>query len=758
MAHNLIQNVLDRLEGVRPLSQNQWQALCPAHDDHTPSLSVGIGDDGRVLLKCHAGCAVKDILTTIGLTERDLFAQKPPAKTVAATYDYRDSEGTLLYQVVRYSDKTFKQRQPDGNGGWTYSVKGLPRVLYRLSELLAADPEAWIFIVEGEKDADNLLACGLVATTNSGGAGKWKHLNDTSALKGRLVVVIPDKDEAGYHHAQEVCQHLSGKVKEIRYLVLEGPCKDVTDWLEAGGSPDKLLDLVATAPKWSPQVSLQAAWPQPQPLEQPLPEVLPFGTRLLPGTFHDWIGDIAERMQCPVDFPAVTAMIALTGVVGRKIGIRPKQYDDWTVIPNLWGALIGRPSTMKSPPLKAILKPLESLMDMATTEYSAQLSAFEKERKIAHLQKSVLEGKIKSAMRGGRDFESLRFEMAALDAVTPPLRRRYVVNDCTVQALGHILAENPNGVIVVRDELIGLLKVLESQGQEAARAFYLEGWDGNGRHETDRIGRGNIQIEAVCLSIIGTIQPGPLQEYLHQAVEGGIGDDGLIQRFQLAVWPDDPVEWKNIDRFPDFLARNEAFKVFSYVNSLTPDAVDATPEIDDPRSVPFLHFTPEAQDRFDHWMVVRENRLRQGLEEGAMESHLTKYRSLIPSLALLIHLAEFRTGNVDLEALERAIAWGDYLASHARRIYASAQAAQCSSECLLAAKIQQGHLEDGFTVRQVYTHHWTGLSNRQMAEEAVGNLAEMGWIRPEKQAGGGRPTTVYRIHPKLKKCEKSLKI
>jgi len=751
MVNNPIQNILDRLEGVRPLSCNQWQARCPAHDDQHPSLSVGIGEDGRVLLKCHAGCAVKDILITMGLTERDLFVQKSPAKTVATTYDYRDAKGTLLYQVVRYSNKTFKQRRPDGNGGWTYSVKDLPRVLYRLPELLAASSEAWIFIVEGEKDVDNLVHLGLVATTSSGGAGKWKHLSDTSALEGRSVVVIPDKDQAGYRHIQEVCQHLNGKVKELRYLDLDGPGKDVTDWLESGGTREKLLGLVATAPSWTPQVCLQISWPQPQPLEQPLPEVLPFDTRLLPDTFHDWIGDIAERMQCPIDFPSVTAMIALAGVAGRKIGIRPKRYDDWTVIPNLWGALIGRPSTMKSPPLKATLKPLESLMDTAAADYSAQLSAFEKERDIAHLHKNVLEGKIKSAMRGGKEFESLRLEMEALDALVPPLRRRFVVNDCTVQALGQILSENPNGVIVVRDELIGLLKNLESQGQEAARAFYLEGWNGNGRHETDRIGRGNIQIEAVCLSIIGTIQPGPLREYLHQAVEGGIGDDGLIQRFQLAVWPDDPAEWKNIDRYPDFLARGEAFKVFSYVNALTPPAVDATPEIDDPRGVPFLHFTPHAQERFDEWMVAHENRLRKGLEEEAMESHLTKYRSLIPSLALLIHLAEFGTGNVDLNAVDRAIHWGDYLASHARRIYASAQTAAWGPEHQLLSKIQQGNLEDRFTIRQVYTHHWTGLHNRQMAEEAVGILTELGWIRPEKQSGGGRPTTVYRIHPSLQK-------
>jgi hypothetical protein len=153
---------------------------------------------------------------------------------------------------------------------------------------------------------------------------------------------------------------------------------------------------------------------------------------------------------------------------------------------------------MKSPPLKAALKPLESLMDAVAQDYNKDIKTFNEQKDLARLKKAVLEGKIKSALRAGRDTEALRFEMAALDDLTPPLRRRYAVNDCTVQALGQILSDNSTGVIVIRDELIGLLKFLESQGQETARAFYLEGWDGNGRYETDRIGRGHIQIEAVA--------------------------------------------------------------------------------------------------------------------------------------------------------------------------------------------------------------------------------------------------------------------
>ena len=350
MNSETVKNILDRLENVKSTGSAQWQARCPAHDDRHPSLSIGTGDDGRVLLKCHAGCTTKDILASLGLTERDLFADSAGKKSqaVVATYDYCDGDGVLLYQVVRYSDKTFKQRQPDSKGGWINNVKGVSRVLYRLPDVLSADPDAWVFVVEGEKDADNLAKAGLVATTNSGGAGKWSHLSDDSSLHGRRIVIIPDKDDAGYKHAQDVCQRLLGKVKELRYLELGGDGKDVSDWLGAGGNKEELLKFIDGALPWKPEIKVEEPWPDPQVIDKALPDVEPFDPNLLPSSLRERVVDVAERMQCPPDFPAVATMIAFAGVVGRKIGIRPKRFDDWTVIPNLWGALIGRPSIMKT--------------------------------------------------------------------------------------------------------------------------------------------------------------------------------------------------------------------------------------------------------------------------------------------------------------------------------------------------------------------------------------------------------------------------
>src|SRR5260370_16079482 len=151
-----------------------WKAICPIHDDNNPSLSISENKDGRILLHCFAGCSTQMILDCAGLRMADLAPGASLPRRLVARYGYRDDEGELLYEVVRYDPKDFRQRRPDGNGGWTWKLDDVRRVPYRLPQLIAADPAEPVFIVEGEKDADRLAKLGLVATTNSGGAGKQK--------------------------------------------------------------------------------------------------------------------------------------------------------------------------------------------------------------------------------------------------------------------------------------------------------------------------------------------------------------------------------------------------------------------------------------------------------------------------------------------------------------------------------------------------------------------------------------------------------
>lgn len=301
-------------------------ARCPLHDDRRASLSGFYGEKrpDAFFLKCHAGagCHVERIVEALGLSMRDLFddnngqpaatrgrprpvpltpgplppapprpglppAPPPPAgaNRIVAEYSYCDETGAILFQAVRYEPKDFRQRRPDGNGGWLWNMKGVRRVLYRLPELLAADPAAPVFIAEGEKDTDSVRALGLVATCNPMGAGKWSKVED-APLSGRHVVVVPDDDPPdpkkpgwfpGEEHAQDVAARLHGRAASVRILrlALSAGGKDASDFIDERRADAKddaaiareLLDLAAASPVWSPPpIAVQAG---PVALDEP---------------------------------------------------------------------------------------------------------------------------------------------------------------------------------------------------------------------------------------------------------------------------------------------------------------------------------------------------------------------------------------------------------------------------------------------------------------------------------------------------------
>ena len=244
--------ILNKLGVVKKVG-NGYQAHCPAHDDQKKSLSIGLGDDGRILLHCHAGCEPEAVVTALGYKMSDLFkGSEQCGHIITRVYNYHNRDGMLLFQVCRTADKSFFQRRPDGNSGFINGLGDVTPVLYRLPQLKEAVAEGKpIFITEGEKDADNLWGQGLAATTNPMGAGKWRdHFSDD--LKGANVILLPDNDEPGRRHVQKIGESLKGKANSIKVLELPGlPEKgDVTDYLENGGTVKELLNLAAEAPVW----------------------------------------------------------------------------------------------------------------------------------------------------------------------------------------------------------------------------------------------------------------------------------------------------------------------------------------------------------------------------------------------------------------------------------------------------------------------------------------------------------------------------
>jgi hypothetical protein len=258
----------------------------------------------------------------------------------------------------------------------------------------------------------------------------------------------------------------------------------------------------------------------------------------------------------------------------------------------------------------------------------------------------------------------------------------------------------------------------------------------------DRIGRGTIPIEACAMSILGGMQPGKLAEYVRGAVRGGFSDDGLIQRFQLAVYPDLPSSWTYTDRPIDPAAEAGAWATFQRLRALDVDAIGA--ERDSSADVPFLRFDSEAQGLLIEWQTELMQRLRAGNEPAWMESHLSKYRSLAGRLALVLHLADGNAGPINADTLATALDWCGYLEGHARRIYAPAMDNGLTAAHLILKK--RSDLGDLFTARDLQRRGWAGLSDRDAIEEGLELLVECRHLLAtvnDPGPQGGRRSIVY---------------
>lgn len=254
---------------------------CQAHDDHRASLSIGLGDDGRVLVHCHAGCTIDAILAAAHLEPRDLFpaTATTTTRTIVATYPYHDEGGAHLFDVVRFAPKDFRQRRADG--AWT--MAGVRRVLFGLPALRQ---QKVVYVVEGEKDVLALRAIGLSATTNAGGAGKWRdaYAQQLTAAGIASIVILPDHDEPGRAHAETVARacHLAGQRVKIVALP-DLPAKgDVTDWLDAGHTRDELIALVKSTALYEPSATAAHV---------PLPVSTAYTLADVEATFTRWIRD-----------------------------------------------------------------------------------------------------------------------------------------------------------------------------------------------------------------------------------------------------------------------------------------------------------------------------------------------------------------------------------------------------------------------------------------------------------------------------------
>ena len=670
--------------------------------------------------------------------------------TPEVTYTYKTKDGSIAAYIYRFTLSGAKEFRPltfgcysnQGTNRWEW--KNIPnnRPLYQLDEIVK-HPGKTIIICEGEKAAIAAQKYFIndIATTSIGGS-QAADKTDWTPLVGRTIIIWPDHDESGKKYMVDVAANLSTLgVQDICYIdtfdqqnKLEFKEKwDAADALEHRYLFENIIALKKPLDISNVVNSSQTKWREFKPLSTTPQSLLPvekFDVRLLPESVRDWVRDIAMRMDnAPIDYAAVIVMTVLGSLLGRKVGIHPKCNDDWLVIPNLWGVIVGEPSVKKTPILNEIIKPIRILEKEAYQLFCKEITEYTAKEQVHKATQS----QTYQAMKNGecQDNTNMVEKLIEEENSKPdkPTRKRYTTSDVTTEKLGSILSENPAGILLIRDELTGWMKTLDQTDKPNDRPFFLECWNGTGSYTSDRVGRGTIEIPSTTVGIIGTIQPAMLRPYLQNNTT-----DGFIERFQLAVYPDKP-KFKFVDLHPDELAKEKAYKVFNRFADIP--FADNNPTI--------LKFSPEGQEIFKQFYCDLNKKTCKKDCHTHMQSHLAKYQSLMPAIALILHVADHgHTGTISKDTASQAWAWCEYLEGHAKRIYGIVDKTLAGVKSLLK---NLATLPNPFTVTNFAKKDWGGLTTSNQRLDALNVLIENGYLATEEKKSPTKSSTLYHINP-----------
>ena len=478
--------------------------------------------------------------------------------------------------------------------------------------------------------------------------------------------------------------------------------------------------------------STDDTWPEPKTLQPVLRKVPLFDIKMLPDVLVPFVRDVSERMGQPADFVAIPLMITAAAALGSRWAVCPKAFDkSWRESAVLWGGVVARSGAKKSPCISIATKPIQNIEQRLDQDYQLAHNFYLSAKKQYDTNANNSKG---SSPTGPAPVE--------------PKRGRAIVQDASYQKVTQMMSDSPCGLLGLYDEIAGLIAGWDSKGQETARSFYLTAWNGNHPYAVDRIERGTSRIERAFLCIVGGVQPSVLAQYIQGAKSGGKGNDGLVQRFQLLTYPDLDTGLKEVDRAADETAEKAAYDAIEALRSLDPAKLGIEPLNGDNRAI--LHFTSDAQKLFDQVRVKIDERAVSDKEDEIMASHLSKMPATIAKLAMLIHLLDYGTGPITLEATEKAHLWVKYLNRHAKRIYGSAEIGSIQLVSMLGEKLIASAIKEPFTAREIERKGWSGLTDSKLVEDALVELEEAGWIKgtPNRPATG-RPTILYNLNPAL---------
>ncbi|MFG1619521.1 DUF3987 domain-containing protein [Nonomuraea wenchangensis] len=737
--------VADRGLAVRN-QRGYFMVECPTHPDREPSLSVR-PVVGKVWLHCWAGCAKADVREALNLSLADLFddeldKSRLPKPVVVAEYDYLDENSELLFRVERRFPKGFRQKRPDGKGGWVYSTEGVRRVLYRLPAVLAAVAEGrTVWVAEGEKDVAAIERAGEVATCNPGGVGMGWHPSYGHALKGADVVIVADRDDKGREHARKVLADLEGKARSV-ILVEAATGKDATDHFAAGHGITDFRPVEQAEPVEPAASSTSSTtedsdvepldeWEDPIPLGA-LVELPPFPVDVFPSYIAAAVRGVAAEVQVPEDLPGALALSVLSTAAGGRAEVSVR--GQWREPLNVQTATAMPPGAGKSPAFRMMVTPVYAAEKALQAAVKEKIKEKERERRQAVARAEEARRKAKTPEEVDTAVDAVRMA----EEIEVPVFPRLTADDVTPETAATILADQGGRLAILSAEGTYLEVILGRYSNKPNLELLLKGHAGD-RLQVDRRGREEF-VERPALTVGLCIQPQLLQDV---AASKQMHGRGALARFLFSI-PPDLVGHRNVYDPP--LVDETVLR--EYTETMR-DLIVGLSEWTDPA---IIRLSPGALKVHTDWRAEIEPRLKRGTGDlEALREWASKLAGHTVRLAGLLHLAEQPKDGVRMaiseDTMKRAVTLGRYYVAHAMAAFGVMRAHPLldSARAVLAWIGDR----DGFRLRDVHR----GLQRRfNSAEEVAATLAlleDHGFVRRiEAASTGGRKPVLYAVNPK----------
>ncbi len=662
----------------------------------------------------------------------EFFEHREGRAIFLATYDYRDEVGTVLFQTVRLHPKDFRQRRPDGRGGWIWDLKGVRRVLYRLPELIEAIKSGRkvkiVFIVEGEKDVDRLRALNEVATCNPMGAGKWRDEYAESLRGFEIAVVITDKDDAGRAHAKQVAASVSRIIKTVK--VIELPVKDVSDFFAADGTIEELCEIVNAAPKWPPETG-QGPDPKPKepprPLMRALPPADPFPIDALGDVLGAGALAIHDRVQAPLAIGAQSALaFATLAVQAHADVVLPigqgvaKPLSSYFVTIALSGERKSECDNQAGWPIKKREQALREKYDADLPGYINSKDAWDRARQIAKNRKKATRASIEAELNeiGPPPTAPLMPMLTCPEPTFEGLCRLFAIGE---PSLGLFSAEG--------GQFIGGHAMNEDNRLKTA-AGLSDLWDGKPIRRV-RVGEGASVLPGRRLAAHLMTQPDVASILLGDRL---LADQGLLSRTLVSA-PDTTMgtrPWHDEQSQTDHSLRRYGARLLEILETPLPLSPGKNNELQ-PRELPL---SPEARRRFIAFHDHVEKKMKTGGELEPVRGIANKLPEQAARLAAVLTLVkDIRSPAVAVGEMEAGIALAEHYVSEALRLY---EASRVNAELRLAQRLldwlQRRWAEPVISLPDIYQSSLNAIGDQATARKLVAILEDHGWL--EKVRGG----------------------